>query len=181
MWPFARALRKAAGTGTVVASLPPALEGMIRDAVPGLVSTWDAVENLFQSARRSVKILCPYVDPTVTALIRSCRAEVAIVTTAREGRRTEPNPVLERLADSGRVLVRYLVRRRRGTHLFQVHAKMILCDRAVAYVGSANLTDTSLRYNLELGLVTRDPAEIAALDALFEFVFGTIAEPAAML
>jgi phosphatidylserine/phosphatidylglycerophosphate/cardiolipin synthase-like enzyme len=62
--------------------------------------------------------------------------------------------------------------------MYQLHAKMILADDVMAYIGSANFTDTSLHYNFELGVLTEDRAVIARLHALFDYVFGFAARPA---
>jgi cardiolipin synthase len=43
------------------------------------------------------------------------------------------------------------------------HAKALIADGARAYVGSANFTINSLRYNRELGVIVGDPASLATL------------------
>ncbi|MGI8475742.1 MAG: phospholipase D-like domain-containing protein [Thermomicrobiales bacterium] len=53
-----------------------------------------------------------------------------------------------------------------------VHAKMILVDGARAFVGSQNLTRTSLGLNRELGIVIVEPAGLARLRTAFEKDFG---------
>jgi cardiolipin synthase len=49
-----------------------------------------------------------------------------------------------------------------------VHAKMILADGGLAFLGSENLSAASLDENRELGILTADPATIARLAATFE-------------
>ncbi|MFN3485123.1 MAG: hypothetical protein ACK44W_06540, partial [Planctomycetota bacterium] len=46
---------------------------------------------------------------------------------------------------------------------------------------SANLTDTSLHYNFELGIYLEDRNFIARLSALFDYVFDFAAKPAEAL
>lgn len=77
--------------------------------------------------------------------------------------------------------VRYVVEHRHKAQMFQMHAKLVCIDSRAAYVGSANLTDTSIHYNLELGLLTRDPGEVATLESLFAFVWDGLAVPARRL
>lgn len=48
------------------------------------------------------------------------------------------------------------------------HAKVMLADGAVAFVGSQNVTATSLDLNRELGMLVADPAALARLAASFE-------------
>ncbi len=49
-----------------------------------------------------------------------------------------------------------------------IHAKSILVDRELAYVGSINFTATSMDQNRELGLITTTPAVIRQLEAAFD-------------
>jgi len=61
---------------------------------------------------------------------------------------------------------------RHGVHVHRieqpfVHAKVILVDGKVALIGSMNISETSLDFNRELGLVTRDPAIMNRLQRVF--------------
>jgi phosphatidylserine/phosphatidylglycerophosphate/cardiolipin synthase-like enzyme len=49
-----------------------------------------------------------------------------------------------------------------------LHAKAIVADGAVAYVGSENLSYTSLEKNREVGVVVVEPSSIAPMTATFE-------------
>lgn len=49
-----------------------------------------------------------------------------------------------------------------------LHAKSILADGALAYVGSVNLTTNSMDNNREIGLLTRTPQALKALGATME-------------
>ncbi len=49
-----------------------------------------------------------------------------------------------------------------------IHAKMVLADGALAYVGSQNFTQTSLDLNRELGVFLNDRASIGRLAGTFE-------------
>jgi phosphatidylserine/phosphatidylglycerophosphate/cardiolipin synthase-like enzyme len=120
------------------------------------------------------------VDPTFTALAEAARAPIQIVTTLREAR-MRSSPVLERLATTRPLAVRYLHGKHAKSQMFQLHAKMILVDSSAAYIGSANFTDTSLHYNLELGVTIDDPEAIAKLHAVFDYIFGFAARPGSQL
>lgn len=168
---------------TLVVSVPPAHRSDLLKRCAG-ISTYDALSQLLAGARRTVDIFSPYVDPTFTSLMHAVPpvgAAVRIVTTAREGRTAHPNPVLERCSMERDVQVRYLVERRHKAQMFQMHAKLVCVDGRAAYVGSANLTDTSIHYNLELGLLTHSETEVKALEALFAFVWETLGVPARRL
>ncbi len=72
------------------------------------------------------------------------------------------------LADAG-VQVRLL-------RSLYVHAKMILVDGQRAYVGSQNISTTSLDQNRELGIILSDPVSLARLSRVFDIDF-TAATP----
>jgi phosphatidylserine/phosphatidylglycerophosphate/cardiolipin synthase-like enzyme len=59
-----------------------------------------------------------------------------------------------------------------------VHAKLIVADGARAFVGSQNLSATSLDLNRELGIVLDDPVSLARLARTFEIDFRSAAPEA---
>src|SRR5688572_26158150 len=178
-----RALRPAAGEAgepsqpaEIVLSVPPALREHLEGGPP-LLRTYDAFARLFSGAKKSLKIFVPYVDPSFTALVALTQAPVRVLTTAGEGRGSRASPVLERCATLRDVSVRYLTERRDRALLYQMHAKMLIADGARAYVGSANLTDTSIHYNLELGLFLEHPETVSRLERLFDILFDRVGVP----
>ena len=48
-----------------------------------------------------------------------------------------------------------------------MHAKLVAADERIALLGSANLTDKALAYNLELGVIIRDPKVVRRLVRYF--------------
>ena len=60
----------------------------------------------------------------------------------------------------------------RQTPLY-MHGKQVIADGVEAFVGSENLTNTSLIQNRELGTFFTDPAMIARLQSVFESDFMT--------
>ena len=163
-------------SAALVLSLPGALQQPLEARATGFLRTADVFQDLLVSARRSIKIFSPYVDPTFTALAQQASAPIQVVTTLRQAR-LRSSPVLERFATTRPLAVRYLHEKRARAQMFQLHAKMILSDRDAAYIGSANFTDTSLHYNFELGLCVRDRVIIDRLHAIFDYVFEFAARP----
>ncbi len=53
-----------------------------------------------------------------------------------------------------------------------IHAKVIVADGQRAFVGSQNLSEASLDYNRELGLITSDPTVVASLGATLSSDFA---------
>jgi phosphatidylserine/phosphatidylglycerophosphate/cardiolipin synthase-like enzyme len=176
----------AAGTSTpgpsagLVLSIPVPLREPLAARAPALLPTAEVFARLMSQARETIKIFSPYVDPTFTALAHAARAPIQVVTTLREAR-MKSSPVLERFATTRPLAVRYLHEKHAKSQMFQLHAKMILADSSMAYVGSANFTDTSLHYNFELGVFLEDRDVIRQLHAIFDYVFDFAAKPAEQL
>ncbi len=164
----------------IVASLPPSVREEVGGALP-VILTYDAYAELFRCARRGLKLFVPYVDPTFTALASLTEAPIKVLTTVAEGRGARTSPVLERCSTVRDVSVRYLNERRQKSLMYQVHAKLLISDGAAAYVGSANLTDTSIHYNLELGLLVRDRGVVSRLERLFDIMFERVGVPAKLV
>ena len=68
-------------------------------------------------------------------------------------------------------------------HHPNVHAKTVIADGQRAFVGSQNLTATSLDRNREVGILIDDPAAIQRLQQVFEADWSqtTLELPAAIL
>ena len=160
-----------------VVSIPSPLRGPIGARIPGLLDSDQVFRRLLESARKSLKIFSPYVDNSFTGMAQDARVPIQVVTSLRDNKQ-KSCPVLERFSSTRPLAVRYLREVQGKVQMYQLHAKMILADDVMAYIGSANFTDTSLHYNFELGLVTEDRAVIARLHALFDYVFGFAARPA---
>lgn len=58
-----------------------------------------------------------------------------------------------------------------GAEDARLHAKAIVCDEEVAYIGSANMTSYSLREAVEVGIVIEGPS-VAEVSSFFERVAG---------
>jgi cardiolipin synthase len=56
-----------------------------------------------------------------------------------------------------------------------VHAKMILVDGQRAFVGSQNISTTSLDQNRELGIIVSDPVSLARVSRVFDIDFAAAA------
>ncbi|MBI3855793.1 MAG: hypothetical protein HY293_08900 [Planctomycetes bacterium] len=161
----------------LVLSLPSILRGPVEARIPGVLTTDLIFRKLLESARKSLKIFSPYVDNSFTGMAQSAKVPIQVVTTLRDAK-MKSSPVLERFASTRPLAVRYLCEKQGRSQLYQLHAKMILADDSMAYLGSANFTDTSLHYNFELGLYVEEPGVLARLHALFDYVFDYAAKPA---
>jgi phosphatidylserine/phosphatidylglycerophosphate/cardiolipin synthase-like enzyme len=103
----------------------------------------------------------------VTAAQRGVRVEI-VLPAPRAG--TPPANDVPRLIRGG-VDVRYSI----GLYM---HAKLIVVDQSLAFVGSENFSANSLDDNRELGIVIADPGVVATLDNTFTSDWtATIATP----
>lgn len=116
--------------------------------------------DLIGGAERSLDIYAEVIrdQEFVDALAAAARRGVAvrIVMSKGDERQTE---TLRALADEG-VGVRLV------SDIY-IHAKLFLADGARAFVGSQNMTATSLDQNREIGIVIDDPAGIARISRAF--------------
>jgi len=161
----------------LVLSLPSIIRGPVEARLPGVLTTDVVFRRLLESARKSLKIFSPYVDNSFTGMAQAAKVPIQVVTTLRDAK-MKSSPVLERFATTRPLAVRYLCEKQGKAQMYQLHAKMILADDAMAYLGSANFTDTSLHYNFELGLYIEDRDVLGRLHALFDYVFDYAAKPA---
>src|SRR5262245_60989419 len=164
----------------LVLSLPSLIRGPVEARLPGVLTTDVVFRRLLESARKSIKIFSPYVDNSFTGMAQAAGVPIQVVTTLRDSK-MKSSPVLERFATTRPLAVRYLCEKQGKSQMYQLHAKMILADDAMAYLGSANFTDTSLHYNFELGLFTEDRDVIGRLHTLFDYVFDYAAKPAGQI
>lgn len=160
---------------SIVMTVPPGLAGEFDTELPGIARTATTFHDLFASARKSLKVVAPYVDPTFSALIAATRAPVQVVTTPSPGRPPRPNPVLERCTAMCGTVVRYVNERRDRALIFQMHSKLLIADGKRAYVGSANLTDTATNYNAELGVLLDERSVVTRLRRIFDYFFDKVA------
>ena len=169
-----------------VATLPGGFEptsARVR-SIPDIAST---IRNQVFDADSSVRIANPYFDPSLElvsdlASLPRRGVETRLLTreTADEegDTRTTLNKMWDLIDEDHRdnFEVRDLYRwdEKQGSQAFATHAKIVIVDERVCYVGSANLTDTSLSTNFEFGVVVEgDIVEEAAtvFDEVFEYSY----------
>ena len=159
----------------IVMSVPHEHREVFIPRVPSVKFTYDAFNELFREARQEIRIFSPYIDATFTNLALLTEVPIRVLT-ALDRKKKNPG-VAERCAMSRNVQVRYIHRERTDTHLYQLHSKMILADKA-GYVGSSNLTDASIHYNFELGFLVRDSATLQSLKQIFDYLYERVGFPA---
>lgn len=169
-----------------VATLPGGFEptsAQVR-SIPNIAST---IRNQVFDADSSVRIANPYFDPSlelVSDLASLPRRSVETRLLTREtgdeegDTRTTLNKMWDMIDEEhrGNFQVRDLYRwdEKQGSQAFATHAKIVIVDERVCYVGSANLTDTSLSTNFEFGVVVKGNIvnnAVTVFDEVFEYSY----------
>lgn len=164
-----------------VATLPEGFEPS-KKRIREIASIAEVLRGQVFSADHSVRIANPYFDPSLEliddlASLPQRGIETKVLTretSTSEATRDALNRMWRRLNSKGRekIHVADLHERdhRTGRQVFATHAKMLLVDTEVCYVGSANLTDNSLFSNFEFGVLIEGEVVEEAVE-LFDDVF----------
>lgn len=145
-----------------------------------LEHTEHAFHGMVRSAQRRVVVMTPFFDSTGASWLRE------LLSYAPPG--VERTLILRSLEDSNRQdypkgfdliapwlktqkvkVFNYSIPRMDGSGRETFHAKVVLCDRNAAYLGSSNVTAASLEHSMEMGVVLqgRAAADVAeVLDAV---------------
>ena len=169
-------------SGKLVATSP--ISGLPKD-LPSTISVFRLITAVASSR---LDIVSPYIDDSGVSMLRDAllqaaerRVQVRIIT--REARKPHASR-LRGLAEiaaiaSPQLSVRdYHTQKGEYAHFTSVHAKLVLADERIGYVGSAELRGNALVKNFELGSVlTGSAAQLASqsFDALWR-----VAQPVAI-
>ena len=126
----------------------------------GIAATEDALIELARGARERLVSITPFVDDAgielwlrlLSDLPIDCVASLLVRKTASHDSMTVVNRYVKDLRKH-RCEVREFIPYRADVSRETFHAKVVLQDRSAAYVGSANLTGTSISYSLEIGSI----------------------------
>lgn len=119
---------------------------------------------MVRAARRRLVVMTPFFDQTganwLRELISLVAPEVECILILRSleapTRSDFPsglNSISQWLRERNVRVFNYSIPRPNGAGRETFHAKVVLCDRNIAYVGSSNLTAASLEYSMEIGVV----------------------------
>lgn len=151
-------------------------------SIPDIAST---IRNQVFDADSSVQIANPYFDPSLELVSdlaslpqRGVETQLLTRETADEKGDTRTtlnkmwNLIDEEHRDNFEVRDLYRWDQRQGSQAFATHAKIVIVDERVCYVGSANLTDTSLSTNFEFGVIVEGnivKEAVTVFDEVFEY------------
>lgn len=141
-----------------------------------LEPTEHAFHGMVQAAQRRVVVMTPFLDRMGAAwlqeLLSYTRPEVERILILRslEAPRRNDYPsgfdaILPWLKEHGARVFNYSIARKGGGRE-TFHAKAVLSDRRVAYLGSSNVTAASLEHSLELGVVLEGRAAASVAEVM---------------
>jgi len=157
-----RAIMPEEGMATAVVTMPPS-PNAIGAALPAtglayaaLVHTKDALEKLADAAANSFTIMTPFLNDEglviALDLFRRTRARRRHLIIRRSGSaRAAVNRGWSDICQLNVEVLNYTLPVEDGYETF--HAKIVLADQDIAYVGSANMTAFA-RHSMELGILT---------------------------
>ncbi len=155
----------------IIMTIPPQLQKDTNKKFPNIKSTKEAFDNIIKETSSEIRIFSPYVDASFIPMVEQVEPTVSIKIITAYSKYSSKNPILERLKSRGRIGIKYLGSVEGDVQLFQLHAKIFISDNKKLYIGSANLKETSIFYNLEAGIIIDDSEAIDAYKAIFDYFY----------
>lgn len=147
-----------------------------------VISTGPELRQLMFDVDEQLRLATPYIDAdqTVVEDLMSlpergvdCRLLTRELTVGNEQTATAVNRIYSLLTPAARerfAVADLFSRDSSGRQAYATHAKVALADDSLCYIGSANLTTTSLESNFELGVLLTGPV-VEDVVALFDRMF----------
>jgi phosphatidylserine/phosphatidylglycerophosphate/cardiolipin synthase-like enzyme len=147
--------------------------------------TENAFQGMVRAAQRRVVVMTPFFDRTGAAWLQDLLTCVApgveriLILRSLEDQSRKDYPLgYDTIApwlktNSVRVFNYSISRASSGRETF--HAKVVLCDRTAAYLGSSNLTAASIEHSLEMGVVLNGRA-VTGVSEVIDAVLATATE-----
>lgn len=154
-----------------------------------LIDTVTCFEQIIASCKSVLRICSPFIQENVIdddsfpklreLLIDALRRDVEIRLLSRElfqGRGDEVQWIIDAAINIGKRdslrIVDYHLLSENGSILSSTHAKLIVADYSLAYVGSAELRKNSLMANFEVGCLVRGP-QVFGICEIFDDMFSS--------
>lgn len=141
-----------------------------------LEPTEHAFNGMVRAAQRRVVVMTPFFDSTGAAWLKellsyvSTGVERILILRSLEDNTRKDYPLgfdtlSPWLKAQGILVFNYSIPRLEGGRE-TFHAKAVLCDRSVAYLGSSNVTAASLEHSMEMGVVLEGRAAARVADVI---------------
>lgn len=153
--------------------LEKALKSVSPGGAPALADTQEAFNHIARRSKDRLVVITPFIDVAgiewTTRLFTASEAKSKILV-LRDRTRLELHPIeTAKLMPQLNELLEYRVRHPdsdRSLPIETFHAKIVLADASVAYVGSANMLQSSLEVALECGFIVEGPAVAQVSDVV---------------
>lgn len=156
----------------IVMTIPPKFSKEVSETFPYIKSTKKIFTKLIKDSTSDIRIFMPYVDASFVSLLEGVDPKVSLkIITSFTKYGSGRNAILERLKSKRNMSIKYLGGSDGDLQLFQLHAKIFISDNKRMYIGSANLKETSIFYNLESGLLTYDLDIIDKYILIFDYFY----------
>lgn len=141
-----------------------------------LEATEHAFHGMVRAARRRVVVMTPFFDSTGAGWLQELLSyaspsveRILILRSLEDSTRKDYPSGFDAIsqwlkAQSVRVFNYSIPRKGGGRETF--HAKAVLCDRTLAYLGSSNMTVASLEQSMEMGVVLEGRAAASVAEAI---------------
>lgn len=151
--------------------LASALKNVTPEGMPALTATKDAFLYLARRSKQRLVLITPFIDQPGIAwaneLLQATEApeRILVLRDRSQLQKYYSDDLLARVTE----LLEYRIFHPAGTHLKPYetfHAKIVMADASVAYVGSANLLESSMEVALECGFIIEGPAVAQVSDVV---------------
>jgi len=157
---------------SVVMTIPPKFSNEIQKRFNFVKQTEKVFKEIVGDSTKEIKIFSPYIDATLISVLEKVKPNVSIkIVTVPVKYAHGQNPLIERLKTQKKISVKYLNEEENGTQIFQLHAKVFIIDSKKMYIGSANIKETSIFYNLETGLLVQNEDVIKKYEEIFDYFY----------
>lgn len=153
--------------------LEAALRDVAPDGAPALTDTHEAFNHIARRGKERLVVITPFIDAVgiawATQLFQASNAKQKILV-LRDSSRLEPyGPQAAELRALLTEVREYCIRHdgaERDLPIETFHAKIVLADASVAYVGSANMLHSSRELALECGFLIEGSAVAQVADVV---------------
>jgi phosphatidylserine/phosphatidylglycerophosphate/cardiolipin synthase-like enzyme len=137
--------------------------------MPALTATQEAFTYLARRSKKRLVLITPFIDPHgvvwANDLLQATEASerILVVRDRANLQQYDVSQLMSRVTE----LLEYYILHPAGTRLKPYetfHAKIVMADGCAAYVGSANLVESSKEVALECGFVIEGPAVVQVAD-----------------
>jgi phosphatidylserine/phosphatidylglycerophosphate/cardiolipin synthase-like enzyme len=147
------------------------LKNVAPEGMPALTATKEAFMYLARRSKSRLVLITPFIDQHGIAwaneLLQATEApeRVLVLRDRAQLQQYDPAQLMARVTE----LLEYRIFHPVGTRLKPIetfHAKIVMADASVAYVGSANLLESSMEVALECGFIIEGPAVAQVADVV---------------